>query len=262
MGRKPRLLIWDLEVSKTQFLIRNYGRKMYSKYLSSKDIVQERVILCAAWKYLDENKITVIANDPNDVFNDEKIIRKLHEHIVNADVLIAHNGDNFDIKEYNGRALKYGLPPTDRKTIKSVDTLKMARKYFRLDSNELSYLANYLSLPQKKLRAPDWDLIHDGDKKEINYMIKYNKIDVVVLEEVYKKLRGWDQRHPDIGIIANIRDTNNEPVPVCKTCLSYNTVKDGYAKNKQETKRKKRFLCNACGKRSVYGEWEATTKGE
>jgi hypothetical protein len=44
-------------------------------------------------------------------------------------------------------------------------------------------------------------------------MLKYNKKDVVILEEVYLKLRPWIKNHPNMGNLAGDMD-------VCANCGS------------------------------------------
>ena len=52
----------------------------------------------------------------------------------------------------------------------------------------------------------------EGDEKALSYMLKYNVQDVVVLEEVYLKLRPWIRNHPNVG---NWLDLDG---PVCSNC--------------------------------------------
>ena len=56
-------------------------------------------------------------------------------------------GDEFDIKKANARFIYHGLKPT--KFYLSIDTKKVAKKYFKFDSNSLSSLGEYLGLGEK-----------------------------------------------------------------------------------------------------------------
>jgi hypothetical protein len=61
-----------------------------------------------------------------------------------TDVIVAHNGDRLDIKKSNAWFIAYGLkPPSPYITI---DTLKIARKYFAFASNKLSDLSRFLKV--------------------------------------------------------------------------------------------------------------------
>ena len=105
------------------------------------------------------------------------VIKTLHDVLSEADIIIAHNGDKFDSKKFNTRAIAYGLPPIEPK--KSVDTLKIARRRFAFTSNKLSYLAKFLGVESKD-ESPDWDKVLAGDEQELRYMRQYNRKEVNV----------------------------------------------------------------------------------
>ena len=252
---KPKILVYDLEISQTKFTVENYGRKLYSPYLRSKDIVRPKTILSAAWKYLGDDKVNVISVKHTDVFNDEGIVRVLHPLILEADYLIAHHNDGFDIKEFNGRALYYGLAPTQKPPWECIDTLKIARKYFKLDANDLSFLARFLELDPKD-DSPNWDKIHKGDEQEIRYMRQYNRQDVITLEQVYHKLKAWDARPSiNIGAIIDKRDEEGKRVDLCPSCGGGHIIHCGYKTNRAKTKTKKNMQCKDCLRQFLVGDW-------
>ena len=55
----------------------------------------------------------------------------------------------------------------------------------------------------------------EGDKEALNYMLKYNKKDVTILEEIYLKLRPWIKNHPNMGNLAGDKEA-------CASCGSSN----------------------------------------
>lgn len=57
----------------------------------------------------------------------------------------------------------------------------------------------------------------EGDKEALNYMLKYNKKDVVILEEVYLKLRPWIKNHPNMGNLEGLK-------MACSNCGSTKVV--------------------------------------
>ena len=64
-----------------------------------------------------------------------------------ADIIIAHNGDRFDLRKIKARFLSNGImPPMPYKTI---DTLKVARKEFALTSNKQDYITKLLGVQEK-----------------------------------------------------------------------------------------------------------------
>ena len=244
-SRKPRVLIFDVETSDIELLIRTYQLKNFTSYFSPDTIKRDWTMLGAAWKWHGESKVHCISVSPKDIFNDYVIVQTLYEVLSSADVIIGHNSDNFDLKKFNTRALYYKMLPLHKKTSETVDTLKLARKYFKITSNKLSYIANYLGLESKD-ESPDWIKVMEGDEDELRYMREYNKKDVIVTEQIYDIMKGWDSRHPNIAVIANIKDTEGLPVTVCNTCLSHNLTKNGYQIVKSG-KIKPRLRCSDCG---------------
>ena len=198
-------------------------------------------MLGAAWGWLDNKKIECISVSPQEPLNDYEVIKKLHEVLSEAECLIGHNSDSFDYKKFNTRAIYYGLPPVAPK--QSIDTLKIARKYFKFSSNKLSYIANYLGLDAKN-ESPDWKKVIEGCPKELRYMRKYNKQDVIVTKELYLKLRAFHHNHPNINI-KQTRDSAGELITLCKHCSSPELVRTGDRILKSGRARRQ-FRCKTC----------------
>lgn len=112
--------------------------------------------------------------------------------------------------------------------MKQIDTLKTARKEFRLLSNKLEYLAKLLGCDEK-LKHKEyaghelWAECIKGNKRAWREMKIYNKQDVITLEQVYLKLRPWMRNHPNLGLFMNV------DYPVCGACGSEHVHRRGYA---------------------------------
>jgi len=238
-----RILFWDVETSTLDLAIRQYDLKSYKGYHNYKNITRDWVMLGGAWMFMGETTPRCISVSSQNPFNDEMVVRKLHEILQQADILVAHNGDAFDIKKFNARAIYYGLEPL--KDLVSIDTLKEARKYFKFTSNTLGYLAQFLGLEDKG-QSPDWNKILDGDSEELSKMREYNKLDVLVLEQVYLKLRPWMKNHPNLQIYSRIKDIVGGIVQVCKVCGSPNIIKWGIWKSRTGKQTKQRYKCKCC----------------
>lgn len=125
--------------------------------------------------------------------NDKQLVTKLHDILSEADVIVAHNGNKFDIRKSNARFLYHGLtpiPPT-----KYIDTLLLAKKYFMFNSNKLDDLCQYLGIGRKTHTGGFelWQGCMEGKKKSWDTMIEYNKNDVLILEKLYNRLIPWIQ---------------------------------------------------------------------
>ncbi len=144
--------------------------------------------------------------------NDRELVKKLWELMDEADVVVAHNGISFDIKKSNARFLYHGLKAPA--PFKTVDTLLVARKYFKLTSNRLNDVCQHLGIGAK-VRTGGLDLwmdCIDGKMEAWRKMVIYNKMDVILLESLYLRLRGWMATgHPNMGLYSG----NEKACPVC-----------------------------------------------
>lgn len=174
---------------------------------------------------------------PGDI-DDKKLVTEIWNLLDSADIVIGHHSDSFDIKKLNARFVFHGLnAPSPYKT---VDTKKVAKKYFRFDSNSLNNLSEYFALGQKIDNGGFslWLRCIAGDASAWKIMKKYNKQDVVLLEKLYLKLRPFINNHPNLNIIGG---TTHQ----CPSCESHNVQKRGYSPTK--TGKKQRYQCVDCG---------------
>ena len=225
------VLLFDIETSPNLAYI-------WEKYeQDALSFEKERELISFAYKWLGNGVKSYCLDD----CNAKTLTKKLHELFDEADIIIAHNGDRFDIRMANSFFVFHDLkPPSPYKTI---DTLKIARSKFRFNSNKLNDLGEYLGLGGKvetggfKL----WLNCLRGDKKAWKKMKRYNKQDVVLLESVYLKLRAWATNLPTMNIGL-----------ICPTCGSNRIQFRGWNINKVYKSR--RFQCQTCG------HWSSSNK--
>ena len=82
------------------------------------------------------------------------------------------------------RFLYHKLPPPS--PFKSIDTVKVARRYFNMNSNKLDDIGRYLGLGRKVVHT-GWDLwkrCFNGDRSAWQEMISYNTQDVVLFVDL------------------------------------------------------------------------------
>jgi hypothetical protein len=190
-----------------------------------------------AWKWSGEKSVQVIARPDFKDKTDKSITKKLHSLINEADITIAHNGDAFDNKKSHAKFIEHGLTPP--KPYKSIDTKKVAKKYFKFNSNSLNDLGHTLNLG-KKLQTGGFDLWVDcmaGKAAAWQKMKEYNKQDVILLEKVYLKLRPWIKNHPNLNLYQNTSRN-------CPNCGSARLKSHGWAALKST--KKQRFVCKDC----------------
>lgn len=170
--------------------------------------------------------------------NDYHIAKSIHRLLDECDIAIAHNGDNFDFKRLNTFFVKNKLKPTS--PFKTIDTKKASRGNFGFISNKLDSLCRELEIGAKLQHSGMklWTDCMEGCPRAWNQMIKYNKQDVRLLEELYLTLRPYIKNHPDLKIY-------NQPNGKCSACGGKNIGNRGsYLKRGG---RFRRYQCLDCG---------------
>ena len=237
--RNPRILYFDIEVSpmwvKTYSLSKN-------DYISPKNIKRDWYLYsyCGIFEGEEDKPYYLDNRYAKDIKDDRQLVEGLHDLLSMADILVGHNIDRFDIKKFNARAVKYGLPPLTPK--KTIDTLKIAKRYFAFSSNSLDYIANYLELKERKSghsRFPGdmlWEGLESGDIEAWEECYKYNLQDCKVTQELFKRLSVYDTQ---ISIQAFTQSR------IC-ICGSTSFKKDGFKFTKAGKHQVRR--CKSCGK--------------
>lgn len=205
---------------------------------------REWYIMSFSVKWNDEKRTRTYAlpdfplykTDPH---NDRDLVREMHKVLSEADLIVAHNGDAFDLKKTNTRFIFHGLtPPSPYKT---VDTLKIARKCFAFNSNRLDDIAKFLGVGNKLKTGGFelWEACLKGDLSAWRKMKRYNTRDVVILERVYERVRAWHPTHPNVNV-------NSDDLFACPGCSSRRVQRRGW--EALRSWRVRRYQCLDCGK--------------
>lgn len=232
-----KILLFDIETAPMEALI-------FSRFQDSVGLHQlQSDWFMFSWsaKWLFDPKVMsdVLTPDEAKSKNDKRITQSLWELINEADIIIAHNGKRFDEKRMNTRFFKYNLNPPSSYIM--IDTLVHMKRKFQFTSNKLDWVAHdFLGLEGKiKTDFSLWEDCYNGDADALERMRKYNDQDVLVLEELYLKLRPWIQPHPNVGLYIDTQ------VHSCPACGSENVEEDGeyctYATAY------KQYRCSDCG---------------
>ena len=212
------------------------------------DFKTDWYLLSFAVKWAGEKKVKVygLCDYPGYDKNredDSKLVDDLWKVFDEADIVIGHNGDSFDIKKSNSRFLTHKLPPPS--PYKTVDTLKIARRAFKFDSNKLDDLGRYLGVGRKLPHTGFhlWKGCMNGDPEAWKLMKKYNAHDVELLEQIYFLMRGWSPTHPNV----------NKGQTACPKCGSTKVQRRGFSYTL--LRQKQRFQCLSC-----FGWYEGPAK--
>ena len=227
---KPKILFLDIETSPN--ISYTWGKW-------EQDVIEfkeEWHILSYSAKWLGGEQVTEGMCDFNDK-TDKTLVKRIYQLFDEADIIVAHNGDQFDIKKCQARFTFYGFKPTS--PFKTVDTKKIAKKYFNFNSNSLNDLGISLGLGKKRKHDgfDPWLGCMNGDKKSWDIMKKYNAQDVLLLEKIYTHFLPWISSHPNLSLYINKE--------VCPNCGSNDLQSRGYSLTLGGKFR--RFQCQDCG---------------
>jgi hypothetical protein len=225
----------------------------YKIDLSHDNIIEERRIICISYKWEGSEDVKTLTWDKNNC--DAALLRKFTKLAANADELVGHNGDRFDIKWFRTRCLVHGIEAKPHYT--SVDTLKLAKSGFYFNSNRLDYLGSLLTGKGKKETGGFglWKGVMNGDRKALKEMVDYCEQDVLLLEKVFHKLQPYSKHKTHVGALAGGYKHH------CPTCGSEDTKRNKSMVTAAGTPQIQ-MVCNQClratGKRTYWTLAETT----
>lgn len=234
----PKIILWDIETTQNLAAVFRLGG---NDWIQPQNIIQERYIVCASWKELGSKKVEAVSvlDDPQryarNPHDDKFVLQTLHKVLSEADVIVHHNGDTFDIKFAETRMLIQGLDPLPPVT--KIDTLKAARDRFLFNANNLDYLGKILGVGRKIKTEPElWLQVLAGSKSAVQKMVRYNKQDVLLLEKVFIKLQPFIANHVNRGLFGETG---------CPRCGSKHVQSRGVHRAISQVYQ--RFQCQSCG---------------
>jgi DNA polymerase elongation subunit (family B) len=235
----PKVLFIDIETA--PILMTSWS--MRPPYAGSIYVMRDTYILMASYKWAHEKTVKAVSLPDYRRYkrhrhDDKDLCADLRKLLDAADVVVAHNGDAFDVKKINSRLITNGFkPPSPYKTI---DTLKISRSAFKFDSNKLDHVGRYLNEGRKipNTGAALWrGVVEDGDPKAWATMRRYCKQDTALLARVYERIKPWAKSHPDMRTYTG-KDG-------CPKCQSFNVQRRGTMV--QANSKRFRLQCRDCG---------------
>ena len=198
-------------------------------------ITKERNILTAAWKWRGEKKAHSVAINHKSPADDKQIVKTLLKLFHEADQVVAHYGDKFDIKYLLTRSLFHGFPPPPN--VQQIDTYKICKSRFLFNSNRLDYVGQFLGVGKKtKTEKKLWDDCMAGNKRAIREMREYNEQDVHLLGDIYEILAPY----------STLKYKIIKEKPQCGNCGGVLNLNGTRKKANGETYA--RYQCKDCGK--------------
>lgn len=229
---KVKTLIYDIETLPVRAYVWRTGKQYVNHgQIKEGDFIK---IICIGYRWEHEKTTKVLIWD-NKKQNCDRLIDDFTKLVEQADIVLAHNGDRFDMKHVNTQRLLQGKAPISWPT--SEDTLKQLRKQFALPSYSLDYVSKILFGSGKSPMAfQDWiDILEHKSEKALNKMVKYCKRDVDLLFKAYKRVKPYCD--PRVG--RHLLTGGD-----CPSCGSSKTTGKGKITLRRGTYR--RFKCSDC----------------
>lgn len=236
MTTKRKRLYFDIETAPNIGFFWQSGFKLN---IGPQNIIKERAIICICYKWEEQKETYSITWDAKQC--DKKMLNEFIKVLNTADEIVGHNGDKFDLAWVRTRCLFHGIDLFP--TYVTIDTLKVARSKFKFNSNKLNYIATFLGIGQKIKTDYDlWkDIVLKKDKSAMDKMVKYCKMDVILLEKVHKALSNHIPAKTHYGVIFG------EGRGSCPECGSDDLIKN----NKRVSASgliKIQYKCKTCNK--------------
>ena len=221
----PRILFYDIETTDLDADFGNmlaFGYKWFGQKRPKVLSLLDTAPICKSCKLVD-------------AVSDKNLIKAAHAILSQADMWVTWYGKQFDYKFLNTRIIDANLPPLP--PVAHVDLYWTARLKFKLSSNRLASVQDFLRLPTTKtvLNKRVWRRAQAGHVPSIKYIEEHCARDVSVLEEAYMILRPYVRQHPRL-----------DGRGACRVCGGLHLVRHG-VRARVSTGPVFRLLCKACG---------------
>lgn len=237
----PKILILDIETSPCL----GYVWGLWENNVALNQVYKDWSVLSWAAKWLGDppDKVMYMDQRHEPIEDDSKILKGIWKLLNEADIVVTQNGKSFDQRKLQARFLLNGMKPPS--TYRHIDVKILAQKHFALISHKLEYMTDKLCVKYKKLKKHGkfegfemWKECLKGNVKAWKEMEKYNKYDVLSLEELYTKLIPWDTS-------VNFSVYSDRPISVCSCGKRYEEVKNRFVFT--NTGKFQKFRCPRCG---------------
>lgn len=225
-----RILAWDIEASN---LNADFG-----------------IVLCVGFKEVGKGKphvynILDYAKGGDLISAEKRLLKDVYTRLLDADVWLTHFGTWYDINFVNSRLLYHRLPIIPPK-FNHIDTWKVSKNRLKLRNNRLITISEFLGTEDEKnaIRPEQWIRALGGHRPSMAYIVDHCRRDVLVLEEVYERIKPLVIDHPNRGLIDGRGG--------CSVCGQNKLQKRG--SHVTRTRRYQRYQCTSCG------AWSTGTK--
>ena len=242
-----RRIYLDIETAPT--LSYHYGR--HDLHISPDQVLTSDFILCFQYA-IDDGPVHVESlrhiKRPLAPKDDKALCAKMVKLLSSADIIVGHNVKKFDLARLSARLAAHDMRPFEPKAL--VDTLTACRRFFKFEANSLASVCKELGLEHKGHSGGFETSLACmmGNQAAWDKLLAYGKQDVVILRQLYNRIKPWIENHPN----ANLLDPT--AAFQCPRCESDALAYRGYRYTLVGKYR--RFQCNNCG------SWGSERKGD
>lgn len=236
----PRILVVDIETAPT----RAYLWALFNQNIGLVQITNDWYLLSYSAKWYGEDQVLYESKETSwDNEDDYDLCSSLWDLFNEADIVVGQNSKRFDTKKVNARLIINGFKPPSN--YRQADTLEIAKRRFNFTSNKLEYLTEQLCTKYKKLKHGKfagfelWKECLKGNQEAWDEMKEYNMYDVLSTEELWTKLRPWDNKAINLGVYKD------EVEVTCNGCDGHEFKPNGFAHTNLSKFTK--FVCVDCG---------------
>lgn len=226
-----KILAIDIETSPN--LAHVWG--LWQQNVGLPQLLESTEMLCFAAKWIGQSKTMFYSTHWD---GKQEMLDAAWTLLDDADAVMHFNGKSFDVPHLNREFVQAGMTPPS--PYRQIDLMLAARKTFKFPSNKLQYIAGALNVGSKVQHTGHtlWIKCMAGDDKAWAEMRRYNKQDVLLLEELHTKLLPWIGNYPNAALHNAVKDG-------CTKCASTNVQRRGTVKT--AASEFPQFHCQSCG---------------
>ena len=233
-----RRLFLDIE---TSMCMGWFWRAGFNQNIGHHQILEDSKVICVSylWEGEDKSKVKTIKWNMSKQC-DRLLLVKFSKVLSQADSIVGQNSESFDMKIVQKRIAYHGLAPLGQ--LSTDDTMKQAKKHFKMDSNSLAYMCKYFGLQLKTDPGGynTWlDIQLRKDKEALKRMVTYCENDVIVTAKL------WAKMLPYINPKQAVKPNRIGQEQKCNSCGSEEVIKYGNYRTRAGIYQK--FRCNSCG---------------
>lgn len=137
----------------------------------------------------------ITAEEIRDGTLDKRIIEELVEALKKYKRIYGFYSSRFDVPFSRTRALAHGIEFVPYGLVEHRDLWYLVRRILKLHRNRLECVCDLFGIKGKThLEPKTWVTANTGNADALKYILEHNRMDVIILEKVYKKISEFEAK--------------------------------------------------------------------